>query len=209
MKTLHTTLLLLLLPALLAAQVTWPALSEDHWREMTTADLRDLLDNESFAVDTRSALLSATALMSAALYNERSGLHRLLLQRGATVDQSNQVGETALMWAADGNTNPAVLVVLLEAGAEVNRRNDYGETPLMYAARYNSNPEILELLLQYGADPTAVSDAGYSVLDYLELNPHLREYRPQWVVDLERGMPRRDGERERPEWSPLLRGTAD
>jgi len=75
---------------------------------------------------------------------------KLLLDRGADVNERDQVGTTALFWAAHRRNLPMVRL-LLDRGARVNARNSSGITPLMWAV-LSEDPRVVHLLLEHGAD---------------------------------------------------------
>jgi ankyrin repeat protein len=103
-----------------------------------------------------------------ALYGSRYDIDgaRLLLQRGADIDQMNSVGRTALHEAVLGQRTK-VVKFLLEAGAGLGRRTEEahscvteteeelegrsGELAWEYAL-WNSDVTILKMLLQAGVD---------------------------------------------------------
>jgi ankyrin repeat protein len=79
----------------------------------------------------------------------------LLLQRGATTEQANNIGDTVLMLVARSEA-PEMVKLLLSKGAKVNAKGNRGRTPLFYAA-YNGALENIKLLLAAGADPNAAA----------------------------------------------------
>jgi ankyrin repeat protein len=94
----------------------------------------------------------ATPFMYAALYADVSTV-RDLLDRGANVNATNDVGATALMWAI---SDLAKTRALLERGADVNAKSLNGRTPLMIAAGEATSGPVVKLLLDKGADTDAV-----------------------------------------------------
>jgi ankyrin repeat protein len=95
---------------------------------------------------------SWTPLMTAANLGQIE-IIKLLLSRGAQLEQTNNHGDTALMEAAKRNV-PDSVKLLIERGANVNARRVFGHTALIYAA-YNGQEENIRLLLAAGADPLA------------------------------------------------------
>ncbi len=99
---------------------------------------------------------------------------RLLLKRGATVDQRDAVGATPLHTSvASGNAEAVRL--LLELGADINARDAFGDSPLHALAKgiwdqSNRDNELIiaELLLASGADPGAVNSQGDTAADVAE-----------------------------------------
>ncbi|GAA6234180.1 ankyrin repeat domain-containing protein 34B [Lates japonicus] len=103
----------------------------------------------------------------------RLRLTRLLLEGGAYINESNELGETPLMVACktrhvDSQSVPKHKMVryLLENGADPNIQDKTGKTALMHACLEQAGAEILSLLLSSGADPTLEDHAGLSALVY-------------------------------------------
>uniref|UniRef100_A0A4W6FP07 Ankyrin repeat domain 34Bb n=1 Tax=Lates calcarifer TaxID=8187 RepID=A0A4W6FP07_LATCA len=103
----------------------------------------------------------------------RLRLTRLLLEGGAYINESNELGETPLMVACktrhvDSQSVPKHKMVryLLENGADPNIQDKTGKTALMHACLEQAGVEILSLLLNSGADPTLEDHAGLSALVY-------------------------------------------
>ncbi|KAJ1476346.1 ankyrin repeat-containing domain protein, partial [Baffinella frigidus] len=71
----------------------------------------------------------------------------LLLDKGAAVSATSNLGSTPLHWAA----NEAVTRLLLEHGAEVSAKNNLGESPLHWAA-IRGRESVVHLLMDTGAD---------------------------------------------------------
>jgi ankyrin repeat protein len=92
-------------------------------------------------------------------------LARLLIDRGAIVDESDDTdesGKTPLMTASmPGNIE--MMKLLLEKGADVNARDRVGETPLMIAA-YWDQVDAAALLLEQGASIEAQRADGQTAL---------------------------------------------
>lgn len=89
-----------------------------------------------------------TPLMYAALYGN-AGSCKLLLDRGAAVNATNDGGGTALMYAVD---DAAKTKLLLDRGADPNLRSGEGRTALMIAVASTASYPVVKLLLERGAD---------------------------------------------------------
>ena len=89
-----------------------------------------------------------TPLMYAALYGNVESI-RLLLDRGALVNATNDAGGTALMYAVD---DLAKTQLLLERGADPNLRSGEGRTALLIAISNTGSYPIVKLLLERKAD---------------------------------------------------------
>lgn len=89
---------------------------------------------------------------------------RLLVQRGAPLNQANQDGNTALHLAAKGTRDDS-LAVLLDAGANPQAINGDGLTPLQLFVKAGANEgRIVALLVDAGADPNRKTPEGYTPL---------------------------------------------
>ena len=76
----------------------------------------------------------------------REQIARLLLEAGADVDWSNDIGCTSLMYAASRN-RLSVAKLLLDSGADVNRRDKRCSTALHRAASVG-HEDMVDLLLK-------------------------------------------------------------
>jgi uncharacterized protein len=88
---------------------------------------------------------------------------RFLLDRGADIEGTDDLGATALMRAAEWG-HPEIATLLIERGADVNSGYGGDETSLSEAAMHGQR-EIFDLLLSRGArrgilDAVAMDDAG-------------------------------------------------
>lgn len=125
-------------------------------------------------IDIRSPQAGATPLLLAA---ERSPyLVKLLIEKGADVNQSDRDGRTVLMKAAARQDEPVVRY-LLEQGAKTAAVDSAGNTALEAALRpYMNMPfspgivSMVRLLLQYGADPNRKGPDGDSPLCLAAIN---------------------------------------
>lgn len=84
----------------------------------------------------------------------RINVMRLLLGKGAKVNNPGEREKAALYGAVESNSDAAVLW-LLEHGADANAREPYGRSQL-HISVHNTNHAMLRLLLDYGADPNAL-----------------------------------------------------
>jgi hypothetical protein len=85
---------------------------------------------------------------TALFYAAKSGITDIasvLIQAGADINHSNNVGQTPLMYAG----NSEMTEFLLRCGAKANHVSQANETALVKAAEDN-NTEILQFLLEYG-----------------------------------------------------------
>jgi ankyrin repeat protein len=111
-----------------------------------------------------------TMLMTAALAGKADAV-RLLVTRGARVDEREPYrGQTALMWAASEG-NAAAADVLIEAGADVHARSTAGFTPLLFAVR-NAHIETTRTLLGHGANVNDAASDGTTALGMAAVNAY-------------------------------------
>jgi ankyrin repeat protein len=130
----------------------------DALRSGETRAIRAALDHGN-SPNARDAQ-GNTPLILAALYGDVSSLH-LLLDRGADVKATNNVGATALHRAS---VDAAKVALLVRRGADVNARTANGNTPLILAARPAASHDAVKTLLAHGADANATNHFGASPL---------------------------------------------
>jgi ankyrin repeat protein len=105
--------------------------------------------------------LGRTALMYAA-HNNQFDIVKTLLEKGARINEQNNLGWTALMFAAHRNADPSIVNELIANGADVNITDQDGRTALFYAA-HNSNAQIVKLLID--------NDAQFDLCDNFKQTP--------------------------------------
>lgn len=94
-----------------------------------------------------------SALMLAAI-KERVEIARLLVAKGANVNQKTEIGITPLMNAGKSCCTE-IARLLIENGAEVNAVTAYNETALLFAVREGARAgsrDFVSLLIDKGAD---------------------------------------------------------
>ena len=102
------------------------------------------------------------------------GVIQLLIEKGANVNATDDLGNTAIMWnVMSGVTDYEILRTLIKNGAKIDAANMHGTTPLMQVADRGFKPEILKILLDSGADVTLKDRDGKTALDYAEHNKYL------------------------------------
>lgn len=99
-------------------------------------------------VNEKKPFSKKTPLMYA-VENNRLDIAKLLLTKGAEVNDADTLGDTALLKAAE-NTNVDILKILLKNGADVNATNSNGDTPLLNATK-KGHIVAVELILSYNA----------------------------------------------------------
>ena len=104
--------------------------------------------NQGIGVDLSDEQnLNQTALMVAAIYNQKEVITFLLKAR-AKVDLQDNAGNTALIYAAE---QIEITKLLVEAGANIHLKNNNGYTALMFALR-NRSRKTFDFLLDAGSD---------------------------------------------------------
>ena len=80
---------------------------------------------------------------------------RLLIERGATIDQADNDGVTPL-YVASQNGHEAVVRLLIERGATIDQAENHGWTPLRIAILFD-HESVASVLLELGADAVAAT----------------------------------------------------
>lgn len=128
------------------------------------AKIERLLDGGA-NINARSRINRYYALQYAVYWSDPN-LVKLLLDKGADINLTDDGDDTALMEAArsDDPRNKVIIRLLLDRGADVRAG---GNRALLNAAK-EAGPEVVEMLLKKGADPNArniVPDSGDSAGD--------------------------------------------
>lgn len=98
-----------------------------------------------------------------ACYRANVTVAKFLIQKGATIDKSSNMG-TALM-AATFKKNTEIVQLLLENKANPNLSDSNGTTALIYAVQFNA-PDIIKLLLKYNVDKSHKDNSGKTAFEY-------------------------------------------
>lgn len=115
-----------------------------------TPGIFDFLKQHGSNINAAKSNSGTTALMIAA-ENGHDEVCRLLIEKGADVNISDQLGDSALSIAAsNGRSNLCAL--LIEHGADVNKPGAFGEGLLETAAQ-RGHAQTLELLFKHAAKP--------------------------------------------------------
>ena len=100
----------------------------------------------------------------------RLEMARLLLEKGAHVNDQDKFSWTPLMIASRSG-HADIVRVLLDAGADVNAKTGTGYTALMAAAK-QGHAEIVKLLLARGADVHARDQLGWKSITLAARSGH-------------------------------------
>lgn len=162
-------------------------------REGAHDDVLTLLDSGSVSVNEVFSKKTGTTPLILAVELEQETIVRLLLERGAEVNQVDIQHVTAL-WLASGQGHLEIVRLLLEANANPNIASEEGLTPLHAAVIFN-HTEIVQLLLFSGADPDAQDDEGHTaIFDAAENNyPALLKILHSVGADLELTVTEKNG----------------
>lgn len=95
------------------------------------------------------AVPADTALMLA-IQGDFDDVAKLLILKGANVNQTGEADYTALFSAAR-RRNSVMAELLISAGADLDHRNVYGDTPIVFSAN-EGDLKTLKVLLDAGAD---------------------------------------------------------
>ncbi|KAJ4922723.1 hypothetical protein JOQ06_004001 [Pogonophryne albipinna] len=121
-------------------------------------------------INTADSLWGETALTAAAGSGRLSAC-RMLLDQGASVEQSNKRGEKPL-FSAVRRGDRQVVELLLSRGVEVNSVDQQGRTPLMAAAS-EGHEDTAQLLLDQGASLDQADREGLTPLSWACLKGRL------------------------------------
>jgi len=99
------------------------------------------------------------AIHSAALNDDLEAM-KLLLEKGADVNQVNEYGLTPLIFATAPDVSEEMVKLLLEKGADPNKGDYKGRTSLHWAVEQNHMDNKIKLLLEAGADPNKANNDG-------------------------------------------------
>ncbi|KAL3869224.1 hypothetical protein ACJMK2_041932 [Sinanodonta woodiana] len=139
--------------------------------------MRAIMPPKSTTVDEYITMRGGFTPLHLATMNGDETCIRKLVEFGANIDQTDDVGESALHLAALFDKKD-IIPYLMSCGVQQNARDKHGRTPLHYAT-HTGNREIVKLLL---TDPTLVSmedDSGFQAVHYAAKAGHT-----QVVADL-------------------------
>jgi ankyrin repeat protein len=111
-------------------------------------------------VNAKSKSTGTNALIGACIYG-KTNIVKLLLSKGAQINESSFNGSTPLIW---GYKHKEIVQMLILNGANVNIKNLDGNTALAVAVA-NRNHDVVNLLLTNKADLMIKDKQGRTVID--------------------------------------------
>ena len=96
----------------------------------------------------------------------REAIARILLDRGADVNLSDNYEQTPLHAAIGLNNYAAMIDLLVGKGANINQQDIHGNTALHLAVQYGLNRSVVEVLVNKGADANIRNSEGSIPLIY-------------------------------------------
>lgn len=131
-------------------------------RNTRNADVLVAILDHGVIVDERND--SGETLLHEALRRRKTPtLVGLLLNRGADLDVSDDMGKTPLDLVA-AHPNPEMINLLLDRDSDIRKPPRLAQALLDRAVMWNENPNVLAVLLDRGADVTARGEGGWSPL---------------------------------------------
>jgi ankyrin repeat protein len=115
----------------------------------------------TFLIDAYRPNLDAALLLAAR--NGKAKSVRILLERGASVNATDDAGGTPLMWAVSKGYCDVAATILAHAPSEINLPSS-GGTTILHRAIYGARAKMVLELLKRGANPNARERRGYTAL---------------------------------------------
>ena len=142
----------------------------------------DWLNDHGYSCDDldRRGFNGETALMLAARSAKTEYVVELI-DRGASLDITNNDGNSAVWLACFGN-DTHTLATLIDAGADIDLQNDNGATALIYAASAGRESMVLALI-NAGADTSLATLDEFTALDLASTPKILR-----WLKRAKKGL---------------------
>jgi ankyrin repeat protein len=136
--------------------------SEDMKSAITNNDIdkvRYLIDQGQDVNQKITQFLIPKTLLTIAILEKNPDLVKLLIEKGANVNESDELNQTPLFVAV--NTEQIEIVkLLIENGADVNHKDNNGETPLFAAIKKEYSNEMVNMLIMNGANVNETNDCG-------------------------------------------------
>lgn len=133
---------------------------------MAKIDMIKLLLNNKAEINKRMSLSGWTPLMIAIIKKKCLKCVKLLVEKGADVNFSDNLNASPLFWAAYSKS-PEIVQFLISKNVNVNQITTYSNETALYVATEKENIKIVELLLKNGAKTHKANCYGYTPLHYL------------------------------------------
>lgn len=104
-----------------------------------------------------------------AISNEHKEVIKILIEKGASLENLSQDGESALFMATTTNNYELMKTVLKKNKKLIDVPDKEGTTPLMEAAKYGTK-QTVEILVKAGAKKDLKNNAGQTALDIAKEN---------------------------------------
>jgi ankyrin repeat protein len=111
-------------------------------------------------------------------HNEEVALTRVINNKNADVNATNENGTTALMLTVDSMNNIEFAHTLLERNANPHIKNNKGQTAL-FMATIKGNTKLVALFIQYGADVNTLTNLKTtSLMIAIQKEKNIQRYNP-------------------------------
>ncbi len=108
---------------------------------------------EDIAINDTDAHGKTALIFSTYAYNHiDSDIIQNLLDKGADINQQDNLGRTALFWAIINKVDGSIIEYLLDKGADVDIQDIYGNTALSKAMQYDADQQSLVALIGASKD---------------------------------------------------------
>lgn len=135
--------------------------TQNYWRG-ATIETAEQVPEEALRWGNKNGPVLAPAAMAASNIE----ILRVLVDRGADINERDAYGGTPFSIAAANGQYPEMLRELVRLGADVNVRVKNEATPLMLAVAYNDNMDILRELVDLGVPINSKDLDGRTAYDY-------------------------------------------
>ncbi len=129
--------------------------------------VKELLEKGANA-NSKDKVADDSLIIIAARKNQLE-LVKLLILKGANINDANAFGKTPLHYAVV-NENVEMIKFLIDLGANLEARDEEEKTPIFIASWLNTSFEVLKVLVDSGANVNAKNERGETPLHYLAID---------------------------------------